>query len=197
MNPNNMLDGVPQLPEPLLTILTDLKAGLVGTDYESPSGVEMFLLHTVSYLSKSQAAVNNPLPANERLDPFPVFYGGTLDADEDTTEATVQISCKLPFPQPSVAGAGPSLVPKIVYVSPQTVQTDEEFAIYGVNFTGVTLVQLLGVAMCTLTRPQDNTDTVIFVSCSSSGTGSVRVITPNGQHVFSDYDVTVDEPPQP
>ena len=53
MNPNNMLDGVPQLPEPLLTILTDLKAGLVGTDYESPSGVEMFLLHTVSYLSKS------------------------------------------------------------------------------------------------------------------------------------------------
>lgn len=196
MNPNNMLDGVPQLPEPLLTILTDLKAGLVGTDYESPSGVEMFLLHTVSYLSKSQAAVNNPLPANERLDPFRVFYGGTLDADEDTTEATVQISCKLPFPQPSSAGAGPSLVPKIVHIHPVTVAIDEEFAIYGVNFTGVTLVQLLGVAMCTLTRPQDNTDTVIYASSSSSGTGSLRVITPNGQHVFAD-DFTVSEPPQP
>lgn len=196
MNPNNMLDGVPQPPEPLLTILTDLKADLVGTDYESPSGVEMFLLHTVSYLSKSQAAVNNPLPANERLDPFRVFYGGTLDADEDTTEATVQISCKLPFPQPSAAGAGPSLVPKIVHIHPVTVGIDEEFAIYGVNFTGVTLVQLLGVAMCTLTRPQDNTDTVIYASCSSSGTGSLRVITPNGQHVFAD-DFTVSEPPQP
>lgn len=196
MNPNNMLDGAPQPPEPLLTILTDLKAGLVGTDYESPSGVEMFLLHTVSYLSKSQAAVNNPLPANERVDPFRVFYGGTLDADEDTIEATVQISCKLPFPQPSVAGAGPSLIPKIVHIHPVTVAIDEEFAIYGVNFTGVTLVQLLGVAMCTLTRPQDNTDTVIYASCSSSGTGSLRVITPNGQHMFAD-DFTVNESPQP
>lgn len=197
MNPNDMMLGQPLPRQPLLTILNSLKTSLIGTIYEQAYGVELFFLHAVAYLALSQDKLNEGSPNGSIENPFQTYFGGTLDAIQDSGSATLNISVPLPFPQPPEVEVVPSLLPKIVYISSSNVFTNEEFAVYGVNFTGVTTVQILGVAICVLTRPQDNTDTVLYVSCPSAGSGQLRVITPNGQHLFGDYDVTVNEPSQP
>ncbi len=196
MNPQDMMSGNPQPGEPLLTILTDLQASLVGTIYEGPYGVETFILHMVAFLTRSQAAVNEPLPAAQKADPFRFFYGGSIDADEDTSQATVQVECKLPFPEPvAEGGGGASNLPVISGFSVSEVTLGDSFIIYGVNFNDLQTVGFSAGIPWTLEDIMGNWKQLL-VTPTEAGTSNIRVVTVAGS-ADSDDEFTVNEPAQP
>lgn len=195
MNPQDMMSGDPQPGEPLLTILTDLQTSLLGTIYEGPYGVETFILHMVAFLTRSQAAVNEPLPAAQKADPFRFFYGGSIDADEDTSQATIQVDCKLPFPEPIAAGGGGPALPIISGFSVPSVVLGESFTIFGVNFQELQSVGFAGGLDWTLEDIMGEWKQLL-VTPTETGTTNVRVVTATGS-TDSDDEFTVDEPVQP
>lgn len=195
MNPNDMMLGQAQPGEPLLTILTDLQSALVGTIYETANGVETFLLHWVAYLTRSQAAINENLPANQQTDPFRFFYAGSKDADEDTISASLQVDCKLPFPEPPSEGQQQSNLPVISGFSVPEVTLGQSFIIYGVNFQNLQTVGFSGGLDWTLEDIMGNWKQLL-VTPTETGTFTVRVVTGAGS-TDSDDEFTVHEQAQP
>lgn len=166
--------------------------------FQGPDGVELWLAAFLPHLVRCEVVRNQiALAANPnavltahfavaaRAEEYSATDGGKPIEIQYSVYYPIDFSCgglvPLPPPPPVVAG-----------VAPLSGDTNTDFTLTGTNFTGVTLVEIVGGPVGTV---QSSSATQIVVRFPSAGSGPVRVTTAGGSGVSSSSITVEDNPP--